>query len=111
MFKSHPTTQAPSLANTKAASRPMLPPVPVMMHTFPDSLAGIIPSPFVARPSWALIALVSPRSTLRQRLGSSLGACDCCADVANYADLRQQDGRGGITVEKLDLAVLHLEEV
>jgi hypothetical protein len=31
---SHPTAMAPSRANVRAASRPMLPPVPVMMLTF-----------------------------------------------------------------------------
>src|SRR6266550_4355374 len=41
-LRSHPTTDAPSLANAKAKSRPILPPVPVMMHTFPDSLPDIM---------------------------------------------------------------------
>src|SRR6185503_13822177 len=40
-FRSQPTTDAPSRAKTRAASRPMLPPVPVMMDTFPDSLPDI----------------------------------------------------------------------
>src|SRR5690349_20816146 len=40
-LRSHPTTSAPSRANARAAARPMLPPVPVMMHTFPVSLADI----------------------------------------------------------------------
>jgi hypothetical protein len=31
------TTMAPSRANVRAASRPMLPPVPVMMQTFSES--------------------------------------------------------------------------
>src|SRR6267154_3317091 len=37
-FRSQPTTDAPSRANAKAAARPMLPPVPVMIHTLPESL-------------------------------------------------------------------------
>src|SRR5580658_9714153 len=32
-----PTTKAPSRAKVKAASRPMPPPVPVIMQTFPES--------------------------------------------------------------------------
>ena len=35
---SQPTTDAPSRANAIAAARPMLPPVPVMTQTFPESL-------------------------------------------------------------------------
>ena len=36
-----PDDQRPSRANAKAAARPMLPSVPVMMQTFPDSLRDI----------------------------------------------------------------------
>jgi hypothetical protein len=39
--RSHPTTDAPSRAKVIAAARPMLPPVPVMTHTFPESLPDI----------------------------------------------------------------------
>src|SRR5437588_6067275 len=45
MFRSQPTNRAPSRANVRAASRPMLPPTPVMMHTLPSSRfdIGILP--------------------------------------------------------------------
>ena len=38
-FTSQPTTNAPSRANATAAALPMLPPVPVMTRTFPESLS------------------------------------------------------------------------
>src|ERR1700730_12557625 len=38
---SQPTTNPPSRANAGAVARPMLPPVPVMTHTFPSRLPGI----------------------------------------------------------------------
>src|SRR5471032_943867 len=37
-----PTISAPSRANSRAASRPMLPPVPVMMTTLPASFCDMI---------------------------------------------------------------------
>src|SRR3984957_5087057 len=36
-LRSQPTTRAPSDANSQEETRPMLPPLPVMMQTFPES--------------------------------------------------------------------------
>jgi hypothetical protein len=42
---SQPIYRAPSDANNKAAARPILPPLPVMMQTFPERRPAICVTP------------------------------------------------------------------